>query len=197
MSAKQRTGQSKTSPARAGRRMQPKPVAANANANSKTPPGQPIAKKATGLPAPAGDDPAYGVVEPLAALVRWARIRCYEEIAARSNEKLDRSAMNILGTLKLQGPKRTSDLADILGLDRSTVSRQVAAAIELGLVVRDEDEHDARAAFISLSDQGRAKQQRIAHAWQGIAMDLVSDWDYAEQQEVARLLAKLVAKIDI
>jgi DNA-binding MarR family transcriptional regulator len=194
MSAKQRTGPPKTSPTRAGSRVQPKPLAANANA--KTPPGQPVSKKVS-APAPSGDDPAYGVVEPLAALVRWARIRCYEEIAARSNEKLDRSAMNILGTLKLQGPKRTSDLADILGLDRSTVSRQVSAAIELGLVVRDEDEHDARAAFISLSDQGRAKQQKIAHAWQGIAMDLVSDWDYAEQQEIARLLAKLVAKIEI
>jgi DNA-binding MarR family transcriptional regulator len=185
MSVKQRTGQAKAPPMASSRSLQRKPAAANANA--KTPPSKP--------PATMDADPAYGVVEPLAALVRWARLRCYEEIAARSNEKLDRSAMNILGTLKLQGPKRTSDLADILGLDRSTVSRQVAAAIDLGLVVRDEDEHDARAAMISLSDQGRAKQQKIAHAWQGIAMDLVSDWDYAEQQEIARLLAKLVARI--
>ena len=101
-------------------------------------------------------DPDYNVVEPLSILVRWARLRCYEDIAARSNEKLDRSAMNILGTLKLQGPKRTSDLADILALDRSTVSRQVASALDSGLVVRDDDEHDARAAVISLSDEGRS-----------------------------------------
>ncbi len=141
-------------------------------------------------------DPAYGLVQPLAAIMRWSRQRAYEEIAQRSNLKLDRSAISILGVLKLRGPIRTSDLAEILALDRSTVSRQVAAAEALGLITREGDERDARAAMLSMTDEGRAKQQKLNHAWHAITMELVADWSFADQMEIARLLGKLAARIE-
>jgi DNA-binding MarR family transcriptional regulator len=141
-------------------------------------------------------DPAYGVVQPLSVIVRWSRQRFYDKIVERSNLKLDRSTISILDVLKRQGPMRTSDLADSLGLDRSTISRQVTSAIALGFVAREGDPRDARAAMLSLTDEGRAKQQKLAHAWLTIAMDLVADWSFADQVEIARLLGRLADKIE-
>jgi DNA-binding MarR family transcriptional regulator len=50
--------------------------------------------------------------------------------------------------------------------------------------------------MLSLTDEGRAKQQKLAHAWLTIAMDLVADWSFADQVEIARLLGRLADKIE-
>jgi DNA-binding MarR family transcriptional regulator len=161
-----------------------------------TTPGAPNLPNAAAPPLDLASDPTYGVVQPLSVILRWARHRVYEKMAQRSNVKLDRSAINILGVLKRQGPMRTSDLADILGLDRSTVSRQVASAVSLGFVARDGDVRDARAAMLSLTEEGLAKQRKLNHAWSTIAMELVADWSEADQREIARLLDKLSRRIE-
>ncbi|MDF9715116.1 winged helix-turn-helix transcriptional regulator [Nocardioides sp. ChNu-153] len=53
---------------------------------------------------------------------------------------LDQSAFRILWRLVEDGPKSLTDLADELQLERSTVSRQVSAAVTRGLVERTADE---------------------------------------------------------
>ena len=91
---------------------------------------------------------------------------------------------------------RTSELAQKIGLDRSTLSRQVAATIASGYLVRDTDTKDARAAMLSLTDEGRRVQQKFAHAWHRLSMSMVSDWSYQDQIEFARLLSKLTTKLE-
>jgi len=145
---------------------------------------------------PALPDPAYGVAEPLSVIFRWARVRLYDRLFDLADMQIERSAMAILGTITIRGPLRTSDLAQALGLDRSTVSRQVTAAITAGLVARDPDAKDARAAMLSLTSEGRKVQQKFAHAWHRLAMGMIADWNYQDQTELVRLLSKLTAGLE-
>ena len=136
-------------------------------------------------------DPAYGVAQSLSVIFRWARVRLYDRLFDLADMEIERSALGILGTIVIRGPSRTSEVAQALGLDRSTVSRQVSAAIASGLVARDPDAKDARAAMLSLTDDGQKVQQKFAHAWNRLAMNMVSEWSYHDQTELVRLLSKL------
>ena len=55
------------------------------------------------------------------------------------------------------GPLRASDLVARLGLDKSTVSRQVASLVDLGLVDRGADPDDGRAQVLTPSAEGAAR----------------------------------------
>lgn len=138
---------------------------------------------------------AFGVVEPLSILVRWARLRFYERIADLADVHLDRSTISILDVVGRLGPMRMSTVADAIGLDRSTVSRLVATRIKDGYLQRTGDASDARASIISLTDKGKTARQRLSRAWQGIAVDLVADWSVEDQREAARLLTALSNRI--
>ena len=139
--------------------------------------------------------PALGVVDPLSDLLRWARVHLHDRIVAGTGTAIDRSAVVILDTLHHDGPMRLSMLAARIGLDRSTVSRQVAAVVASGLVDKTDDSSDARAAVLSLSARGQTVRQSVAHAWQAIAIELIDDWSFEEQVEFGRLMSKLAHRL--
>ena len=62
------------------------------------------------------------VVAAMSLFVRWARRELHGQTVAQSGIDIDRSAATILGALYFHEPVRLSDLADHLGLDRSTIS---------------------------------------------------------------------------
>ena len=130
-------------------------------------------------------------VESLSLFVRWARRELHDKTVADTAIEIDRSAAAILGMLYRHEPVRMSDLAEHLGLDRSTVSRQVAAVVRQGYVRREGDSSDARAAMLSLTPQGQAVRRKLAVSFQKICGDLVSDWKKEERQEFSRMLDKL------
>lgn len=66
-------------------------------------------------------------------LLRVSRLRA----ASYAGSRLDNSAFRILWLLSERGPMTQRELADELQLERSTVTRQVAAALERGLLERD------------------------------------------------------------
>ena len=139
--------------------------------------------------------PAHGIVDPMSALLRWARVNLHGRIVSDIGIDVDRSAVVILDTLHHDGPMRMSDLAHKIGLDRSTVSRQVASVVAAGLVGRAHDVGDARASMLSLSLRGQTVRQKVARSWQRIAMDLIADWSFEEQVEFGRLMSKLAHRL--
>ena len=139
--------------------------------------------------------PAHGIVDPMSAFLRWARVNLHGRIVSDIGIEVDRSAVVILDTLHHEGPMRMSDLAQKIGLDRSTVSRQVASVVAAGLVGKAHDAGDARASMLSLSLRGQTVRQKVARSWQRIAMDLIADWSFEEQVEFGRLLSKLAHRL--
>lgn len=81
---------------------------------------------------------------------------------------LDKAGYVTLVALDRCGTVRQTDLACRLGLDLSTVSRQVKHLESLGFLTRSEDPHDRRASVVRVSAAGRReitrqRQARWAH----------------------------------
>jgi DNA-binding MarR family transcriptional regulator len=91
----------------------------------------------------------------------------------------------------VSGPQRVGDLADLLHLDISTVSRQVAHLAGLGLIARQPDPTDRRAQLLTLTDDGVAMLESLRRTRDAGLRDLVADWTEEEQETLADLLARL------
>lgn len=135
------------------------------------------------------------MVDAFSLVVRWGRREVHDMTVAETGIDIDRSVGAILGALYLHEPVRVSDLAEHLGLDRSTVSRQVAAVVAQGYVVRQGDLTDARAAMLSLTPQGQVLRRKLANGFHKICLDLIADWKREDQLEFTRLLEKIADRL--
>lgn len=109
---------------------------------------------------------------------------------------LDRALYTALVRISEQAPIRLSALAELVGLDTSTVSRHVARLEQDGFVVRSPDPDDGRASLLTVTDAGceilgRVRDTRRAHLQQRVA-----DWDADDVQQLADLLSRLLDAFD-
>ncbi|MFT4009112.1 MAG: MarR family transcriptional regulator [Nocardioidaceae bacterium] len=103
---------------------------------------------------------------------------------------LDRSSYGILCRLADEGPQRLGSLAQAFGLDPSTITRQVQALEQTGLVHRNTDPSDRRAALLDLTDEGRRVQSGIREHRRGRLQAIIADWSEHDAAEFGRLLQK-------
>ena len=122
-------------------------------------------------------------------------LRRSRAISARLSRELhpdlDGAAYGLLALLQDTGPLRASDLVGRLGLDKSTVSRQVASLVALGLVSREADPADGRAQVLSTSPEGAARLSRIRDARRARWEADLSDWPAEDVATLGELLARL------
>jgi DNA-binding MarR family transcriptional regulator len=136
------------------------------------------------------------VTDSLARLVRSATLpRFMERVAGRAGVQLDRSATVLLARLA-ERPRRVGELAELLCLDVSTVSRQVHSLEEGGLARREPHPTDRRGSVVVIDDQGRAALERHRRARREIFAELLADTSPTELEAVARLLDRLAGRID-
>ena len=102
---------------------------------------------------------------------------------------LDGAAYGLLSLLQDAGPLRASDLVARLGLDKSTVSRQLAHLVDLGLVDRAADPVDGRAQVLTPSAEGSARLARIRDVRRARWENDLSDWPPSDVATLADLLA--------
>src|SRR5580765_7684378 len=89
--------------------------------------------------------------------------RALERLHRRSEiyRDLDRASYLIARTMEITGPVSINGLASALGLDATTVTRQVATMEATRLVRRRADRNDRRVTLISLSENGRRKMRAV------------------------------------
>jgi DNA-binding MarR family transcriptional regulator len=86
--------------------------------------------------------------------------------------------------------------AAALAMERTAVSRLVAACVESGLVERVASQTDGRSITLRLTTEGRETLQRSRHQ-QRQAFDYITrDWSRADRVQFARLLHRYVAATD-
>lgn len=104
--------------------------------------------------------------------------------------ELDRASYLMARTLDTTGPVSINRLASILGLDATTVTRQVATMEATKLVVRRSDPSDRRISLISLSPKGRRTMRAVQLARKERIASLLDDWTDDDRRQLGRLLAR-------
>lgn len=74
---------------------------------------------------------------------------------------LTRTQASVLATAARLGPVRITELAEIEGVNPTMLSRIVAKLEDAGLLHRQADPDDRRAALVEPTAEGRALQQRL------------------------------------
>jgi len=136
------------------------------------------------------DDPVLRVEHELGLFMRRARAAS-TGLARSVHPDLDASAYLLLATVARTPGTRTSDLADLLGVGRGTMSRQVTRLERLGLLARSADPHDSRSQPLELTAEGA---RRLAHARTGRQEYMrrsLEAWRADELAQLADLLARL------
>lgn len=125
----------------------------------------------------------------LAVLIRRA-LRGTVLQTGGQEHKLDLAGYALLIRLADEGPQRSGDLARAFGVDKSTMSRQVAALQRAGLVTRSDDPLDGRAYRVCISPQGQRSLDAVRADRRRAYRELLNHWTEADRQDFARLLAR-------
>lgn len=141
--------------------------------------------------------PARRLTEALTDVVRRARLPGADQIEAATGIRVDAAGAVILARLDpdTEPGVRLSELAAGLGLDLSTVSRQIPPLEDAGWVIRRPDPHDRRASLVHLTPAGVDASRRIAAYRTRLVSQLVADWSAADVDHLAVLLDRLAAAL--
>lgn len=103
---------------------------------------------------------------------------------------LDRAAFLLLNRLNTAGTLGVKALAEAMGIDSSTVTRQVAPLVDAGLVDRVQNPDDKRAVFLALSPLGRQRLREVRRSRQDLMRRVLADWPDADAETFCTLLSR-------
>nr|WP_166474279.1 MarR family winged helix-turn-helix transcriptional regulator [Bradyrhizobium symbiodeficiens]QIO98937.1 winged helix-turn-helix transcriptional regulator [Bradyrhizobium symbiodeficiens] len=104
---------------------------------------------------------------------------------------LDRALFPLLVGIERRGPIGVVDLADRMGRDYTTVSRQVAKLENLGLIKRHASEADRRVSEATITPNGKAMTDAVDRARERIVGGMFATWDDQDVEDLVRLMRKL------
>ncbi|MDO8732088.1 MAG: MarR family transcriptional regulator [Actinomycetota bacterium] len=117
-----------------------------------------------------------------------------KRFTARQREQATVNTM--LGKLANEGPMRSADLAQLLMLDPSTVSRHICSMADDGLVNRTPDASDRRVQWVDISQPGREHLQAATRARVALFEQVMALWPESERIAFGHLLEKFVLDFD-
>ena len=106
------------------------------------------------------------------------------------------SALMLLFPLRLRGPMRVTDLAEVKQADPSTISRQAAQLVKAGLARREADPVDGRASRIAVTDAGMAACQQLYEERHALLSKVLGDWPPERVIAFADLFAEFNSSVE-
>jgi DNA-binding MarR family transcriptional regulator len=103
---------------------------------------------------------------------------------------LDRALFPLLVLIQRRGPLGVGELADRVGRDYTTVSRQVAKLQSLGLVARGPGKVDRRVTEVVITEKGQAMSEALDAARERLATIALADWSEQDLKDLTRLLRR-------
>ncbi|MGE6982182.1 MarR family winged helix-turn-helix transcriptional regulator [Kluyvera intermedia] len=113
-----------------------------------------------------------------------------EQLLQAAGVKLDQILFPLLVAIGRRGPIGVVELADNLGRDYTTVSRQVKKLEALELAHKQPNAQDRRISEVTLSEQGRAIFDAIAIARQKLMNQVLAAWSPEEVEALFTLTRK-------
>ena len=110
--------------------------------------------------------------------------------AGRLHPELSLVSYTLLSHLEERDGRRATDLAAHYALDKSTVSRQVAALERAGLIERRPDPEDHRVQVLHLTDAGRRILAQVTENRQAAFRERLADWPEEDLRRFAGYLER-------
>ena len=116
------------------------------------------------------------------------------KLLRRAGVSLDRGLYPLLVRIA-RGPIPVTKLAEQVGRDQSTVSRQLQALEQRGLICRALVTGDQRIRNVEVTGTGRRTVARIAAAREQLTDDALSGWAVGDRITLAQLMRRLADSV--
>jgi DNA-binding MarR family transcriptional regulator len=113
-----------------------------------------------------------------------------ERLIREAGIRLDRALFPPLVLVERLGPIGVGELADRVGRDYSTVSRQIAKLESLGLVTRAPSAADRRVSEATVTPEGRKMTDRIDAARDRMGHAIFESWQARDIDDLVRLMRR-------
>jgi DNA-binding MarR family transcriptional regulator len=140
-----------------------------------------------------------GLIEQaLAMIVSWGnRHDVQQETMRRVGCDLPRGHIWLLWSISRGSGARLSDLAQSFNVDKSALSPPAGRLQREGLIDREADPTDGRAAIVRVTPAGMDLLARLQSTRRAILSELLADWSAAEQAGAAAMLTKVAAVLSV
>jgi DNA-binding MarR family transcriptional regulator len=128
-------------------------------------------------------------------MARSSLPRLRQRVTEAVGAGVDFSAFPTLARVASWGPLRTSELAERMGLDVSTVSRRIADLEQAGLVDRAPDPDDRRAHLLQITGAGTRLVERMRQVRSGLLEEALGGWSTEQIQELADVLGRFTSAL--
>jgi DNA-binding MarR family transcriptional regulator len=126
------------------------------------------------------------------ALVRVARAVGRLELPGHAaGVSLGKEAYWMLVRVDEFGPMRSSDLAAVLKVDASAISRHSQKLVAAGLLERTIDPVDGRACLLAVSERGREAMEEAVSFRRAQLAELLNEWSDRDRAHLTALLDRL------
>ena len=148
-------------------------------------------------PAPSAERSEHMVAaieQELSALFRRSRSASLR-LARRVPPEMDAAGYALISQIEMgtgsSAGVRASDVAQVLGLDKSTVSRGITQLENLGLIERVGDPDDGRARLLRLTTTGAERFEAMRTQRQTEFRAILDRWNPTDLADLGRLLSRL------
>ncbi|KIH83630.1 MarR family winged helix-turn-helix transcriptional regulator [Pseudomonas batumici] len=118
-----------------------------------------------------------------------------EAMVREAGISLDRALFPLLVLVERLGPIGVVELADRVGRDYTTVSRQVAKLESLSLIERQANANDRRIREAVITEKGKTMTDRIDEARKRMGQAIFAKWDNQDVEDLVRLMRKFADDI--
>jgi DNA-binding MarR family transcriptional regulator len=118
------------------------------------------------------------------------------ELSAEVHPGLSLTAYTVLTEIQAAPGTRACDLAELFGLDKSTVSRQVAQLEAAGLVGREGERPGRRGCALVLTEGGRGQLEQEAERARRRLSEGLADWKERDITAFAGMIERFLNDLD-
>jgi Transcriptional regulators len=136
----------------------------------------------------------HGALIAIASVMN--RPRNDQRLVAAAGIRLDQALFRLLVAIERMGPIGVVELAERLGRDYTTVSRQVARLEAMELVTRRGNAQDRRIREALVAPRGKEMTDRLDEARARLAREAFREWPERDVDELVRLMTRFAAELE-
>ena len=144
----------------------------------------------------------WDVDDKVAALWRSARLgpnveRLRRHVLQGGEQSMESGQFRALDAIAANGPCPVSELASVMGLEPSTVTRATAKLESAGLIKKTRAERDHRQVLLELTDDGVSKHQFFVDRAYQVYQEIFAVFTTDERVLLADLLERMLKSTDL